>query len=965
MRKTLVLLLILFNSMFLGAQSLGGYHIYDWLVTAVHPNGCDPSYVTGPPDNKTWVNLNVGDIMTGTFGHHWADRPGSDLLLETSYNTSAYIVKLLLTTGVYSAPHSVLVGDWHQISDTVWHHIFRDCTIGSGGTYRIILPLDFQADFGLSPTDSVKGIQITFESCNGAPDLAGVYIIQPPNPCQAVHFGPDTSLCQGESLLLDATSPNSTYQWQDNSTGPTFNVINPGTYWVVVSEPYCTVSDTINVSYIPAPLITNTLLSESICNQESTNIALTSNPPGSTFHWTAFLVSGNVTGFSADSGTLINQTLINTGLIPGIVNYVVTPKTGRCVGSDVNFNITVNPVDTVNVTITASGNNICAGTTVTYTAHPVNGGTSPIYQWYVNGSPQGTNLATYSYNPLNGDIVTCTLTSTSTCTFNNPATSIPFITSVNPVLPVSLTITSSQNPVCAGTIVTYTAHPLNEGTLPDYQWLINGIPQGSNLPSYSYVPLNGDIVTCILTSSETCGTNNPATSLPLNASVNPVLPVSITVSSSQNDVCAGTTVTYTAHPLNEGTLPDYQWMVNGIPHGPNLPMYSYFPLSGDIVTCTVMSSETCTTNNPATSNPCLVTVNTNLPVTINIVASPNPFCSGSVVNFMATPNNIGTNPLYQWKVNGIIAGTNSQTFSYNPSANDSVSCLLTSDLNCATGNPATSNQIILNALLSPIVTFTACFDTTTTVNAKPFKLKGGIPSGGTYTGSGVNSGTGIFNPAIGNGTKIITYSYTNYYLCTMSKSVSIHILPSSVFNCGNPLTDIRDNKVYHTIQIGGQCWMAEDLDFGSAIPSTQEQRDNCIPEKYINPFTNLNPPSSVYQWDELMQYEDTPSNQGLCPPAWHIPTENDWNILFSTYVNNAFAGSALKYSGFSGFDALLKGVRHLKNSWDFGGFVTFFWSSTYFDSTRAWAHGMNDADPSVSLYAGLKANAFSVRCLKD
>ena len=130
------------------------------------------------------------------------------------------------------------------------------------------------------------------------------------------------------------------------------------------------------------------------------------------------------------------------------------------------------------------------------------------------------------------------------------------------------------------------------------------------------------------------------------------------------------------------------------------------------------------------------------------------------------------------------------------------------------------------------------------------------------------------------------------------------------------------------------------------------------------------PPSPItnhlfYQWDELMNYGTSLGDQGLCPPGWHVPAEADWNILFGNYISNGFAGSPLKYSGFSGFNAILSGARHLNKNWDYQGFATFFWSSTSHGPNQAWAHGMNDIDPSVSLYPGFRSNAFSVRCLRD
>ena len=639
-------------------------------------------------------------------------------------------------------------------------------------------------------------------------------------------------------------------------------------------------SDTVQLMTTPVPSITNNPLSKSICSGDSADIALTSNVTGTTFYWTAGLTSGNITGFSADSGLVINQILVNSLSTPGIVTYHITPKVGSCAGNPVNYAVTVTPGDSIKVSITASTNNICSGTAVTFTAIPTNPGTTPIYQWKVNGTNSGTNSPTFTYTPLNNDIVTCVLTSSITaCISNNPATSNAITMVVNPNLPVSVTVTPSQNPVCAGNSITFTAMSTNGGLSPSYQWKVNGTSVGTNSLTYSYIPNNGDIVTCVLTS---------------------------------NAVCA--------------------------------------------------------TGNPATSNVVTMTVNPNLAVSISIVASTNPFCQGNSVTFTGTPVNGGPTPSFQWKVNGVNVGTNSSSYTYNPANGDSVRCIMTSDLNCVTGNPATSNTIIMSGTLTPVVTFTSCFDTITTVNAQPIKLKGGIPLGGTYSGPGVNSLTGIFTPsAAGTGTKTITYSYTNVNLCTANKSIHIVVQAVPVFTCGNNLTDIRDGKVYPTVQIGSQCWMALNLNYGTVIASTQDQRDNCISEKYCyndNPINCTNQ-GGLYQWDELMQYDDTPGDQGFCPPGWHIPTENDWNTLFANWTNNGFAGSPLKYSGYSGFIALLSGARHIDKSWDFQGFATFFWSSTPRSSTQAWSHGMNDIDPSVSIYPSSRGNAFSVRCLHD
>jgi uncharacterized protein (TIGR02145 family) len=187
------------------------------------------------------------------------------------------------------------------------------------------------------------------------------------------------------------------------------------------------------------------------------------------------------------------------------------------------------------------------------------------------------------------------------------------------------------------------------------------------------------------------------------------------------------------------------------------------------------------------------------------------------------------------------------------------------------------------------------------------------------------------------------------------------------FFCNNNLTDVRDSKQYPTVQIGVQCWMAADLDYGNTVPSSSMQRDNCVVEKYCfndNP-ANCATYGGLYQWDELMTFDNTAAVQGLCPPGWHIPTEPEWGALFNFYISNGFAGAALKFTGFSGYNALLNGTSFNNSVWSFSGFATMLWSSTSHGPYKAWAHGMNTFNPSVSFYPSYRDNAFPVRCLKD
>jgi hypothetical protein len=253
------------------------------------------------------------------------------------------------------------------------------------------------------------------------------------------------------------------------------------------------------------------------------------------------------------------------------------------------------------------------------------------------------------------------MTTSEVCVSSGTANSNTVDMVVNPLLPVSVTVSESANPVCAETEVTFTATPTNGGANPTYQWYVDGLAvSGATGVSYSYIPTNGDSITVSLTSSEPCATGNPATSEPVTMTVYPNLPVSVSIAADDSEVCEGSTVNLTATPVNEGTSPTYQWSVNGTNAG-TASTYSYLPNNGDIVTLTLTSSENCTTGNTSLSNEITLTVNPILPVIVAITATNDTVCANTSVTYTAIPSNGGTTPSYQWQVNGSNTGTNSST----------------------------------------------------------------------------------------------------------------------------------------------------------------------------------------------------------------------------------------------------------------------------------------------------------------
>ncbi len=273
------------------------------------------------------------------------------------------------------------------------------------------------------------------------------------------------------------------------------------------------------------------------------------------------------------------------------------------------------------------------------------------------------------------------------------------MTALTPAASVSITA-NPGNSICSGTNVTFTATPVNGGDAPAYQWKKNGVNVGTNSTTYTNnALLNNDQITCVMTSNISCATGNPATSNIITMTVNSSVAASVSIAASPaGAICSGTNVTFTATPTNPGTTPVYQWKKGGVNVGTNSTTYSDNTLAtGNQITCVMTSNAACVTGSPATSNIITMTVNPNVAASVSIAASPTgAICPGTNVAFTATPTNPGTTPVYQWKKGGVNVGTNSTTYSDNTLATgNQITCVMTSNAACVTGNPATSNIITM------------------------------------------------------------------------------------------------------------------------------------------------------------------------------------------------------------------------------------------------------------------------------
>jgi uncharacterized protein (TIGR02145 family) len=181
---------------------------------------------------------------------------------------------------------------------------------------------------------------------------------------------------------------------------------------------------------------------------------------------------------------------------------------------------------------------------------------------------------------------------------------------------------------------------------------------------------------------------------------------------------------------------------------------------------------------------------------------------------------------------------------------------------------------------------------------------------------------------------------------------------------------------YHTVLIGDQCWLKENMNVGTMIDNSVDQIDNDVYEKYCYNDDSLNCTiyGGLYQWNEAMNYSAYPGVQGICPPGWHLPTTAELQTLSSAVAGD---GNALKEVGqgtgagagtnTSGFSALLAGYMQSNETFNDLGAFTGLWSSTSYNSTEAKYLYLysNVGSLYVSLYGYSELGGLSVRCIQD
>ena len=586
-----------------------------------------------------------------------------------------------------------------------------------------------RAEGGGCGNTACASVTVTFNTLSVPPTSATA---SPSTTCG----GPTTLTVVGGSLGTGAT-----WDWFSGSCGGTA----AGTGATITVSPTITTTyfvragggcgNTACVSVLvtvnPVPFAIATPASPTICSGDTTNIALSSFTPGTTFTWT--VVQNGVTGASAGSGALIAQTLTATGT-SGTAVYSITPTANGCPGAPINVTVTVNPRPTA--TAAPGAQTICSGILLAVNLSSTTPGATfawTVVQTGVAGGTSGSGStitdSLYATGSIAGTAVYKITPTASGCS----GTPIYDTITVNPDPGSTATATPSAPSICSGATTSIILTSSTSGTTFAWTATQNGVTGASagtgstiaqTLTTTALVP--GNVIYTVSAVANGCTSNQ----LTVTVTVNPV-PTGIVTPTTQT-ICSGDTTLMTLTSNIPGTT--FPWTASMA--GVTGSLFGTDSIIRQIITTTGSTAGTAIYTITPTLGGCPGPA---LTVTVTV----NPSDNASFVYTSATYCQSGSDPTPA--ITGLPGGTFSSTpvgLSLNPSTGKII--LSTSALGpytlCYTTNGACPSSSCITMTIDNTTPFA-----THTYPGSPFCVNGIDPY--PLFGTGASAGTFSAAPA--------------------------------------------------------------------------------------------------------------------------------------------------------------------------------------------------------------------------
>lgn len=258
---------------------------------------------------------------------------------------------------------------------------------------------------------------------------------------------------------------------------------------------------------------------------------------------------------------------------------------------------------------------------------------------------------------------------------------------------------------------------------------------------------------------------------------------------------------------------------------------------------------------------------------------------------------------------------------------------------------------------------------------------------------------------------LVWHAYSSYP-DTFSEEAKLKIMAIPVIGSGTPcpdlpfFTDERDGNIYHTVLIGDQCWMKENLNYAAELSVCYDEyyEGDIFCESY----------GRLYSWEWAMAGQESsntiPSGvQGVCPAGWHLPSDAEWQILLEYLMDEH--GLSNEWCELDGVAKALKSCRQVNSplgepcatedhprwddfyndechhtfygSDDFGfsalpggrsfdgdgyydlGTHAYWWSSTMTEGGRAFGRELEYYSGGLYQITPYTNRSFSIRCIRD
>ncbi|NLP59371.1 PKD-like domain-containing protein, partial [Lutibacter sp. B1] len=514
---------------------------------------------------------------------------------------------------------------------------------------------------------------------------------------------------------------------------------------------------TVVITIYPRSEITSSL-AEQVCSNYPFTYTITSNVVGTTFEWSRAAVAGISNASVTDTGSIINETLVNTTASTINVEYILTP-TGdtSCAGTPSTLVVSVNPTPAVTPNLSQA---ICSGSTanLVLTSTPAVSGTTftwpePTTEGSFGTITGGTARTTGSTSPITDVLVNTTNVPLTLVYLVTPISTLGCVgtptevkITVNPIPTVSSDTTKE---ICNNDNVDYS--PTSKVSGVTYTWtaaLTSGTVTG-----FTTVPDSGATINDVLVNSGTTqgevtytitptgpySTNCEGTPFDFVVTINPIPDVIATPITET--ICDGDTTDIDLTTTITGTTVSYSWtaaLTSGTASG-------YSAGSGNTISETLINSSTLPAIVTYTITPTIGTVCAGSPITVDITVNPSPSVisgtpvQGSCALPIGSIELIGL-PSGNWTINQAGTTANSytgsgSTYTVNSLASGSYNFTVTNDDGCTSS--ASSNIIINNIICSIVDNFS-----TTPVD----EVLGGIA--GDVTANDTLNGTVVSDSAI-------------------------------------------------------------------------------------------------------------------------------------------------------------------------------------------------------------------------